>query len=252
MKIVFMSGHKREATLRHLLEHGANIIAVIFTFGSKKKDKYTSVADVAKAHGLKIYYLKRKEVREVIKKLAPDILLSCGFSLILDKETIESVPFAINAHPALLPQYRGFHCGANILMNGENKTGITVHFIDEGIDCGDIILQKEIPLTSFDTPKSLQRKTYVEEGEIVMQSLELIKSEKYQRKKQDENLATLYEKLRTPEDSAIDCNKPLKELYNSIRACDSEDYPAFFEIEGQRIYIKLWRSNKNNSEEDML
>lgn len=65
--------------------------------------------------------------------------------------------------------------------------------------------------------------------------------------KQGESKATTYNYIRTPKDSEIDFNKPLKELYNEIRACDANDYPAFFYHGGEKICIKLWRYNKEDN-----
>lgn len=82
--------------------------------------------------------------------------------------------------------------------------------------------------------------------------MQLLKSGKYDRIKQDESKATIYKDIRTPKDSHIDWNKPLKDLYNEIRACDPNDYPAYVLINGEKVYIKMWRSEKEEGESDMI
>jgi methionyl-tRNA formyltransferase len=67
----------------------------------------------------------------------------------------------------------------------------------------------------------------------------------YVRHPQNENEATEYNVILTPKDSLLDWNKSLKELYNEIRACDSEEYPAYFIVDGQKVFIKLWRDLVN-------
>ena len=71
-------------------------------------------------------------------------------------------------------------------------------------------------------------------------------------KKQDESLASTYNYMRTPNDSEINWNHSLKSLYNQIRACDPEKYPAFFYVNGEKVYIRLWRESKPEEESDMI
>ena len=84
------------------------------------------------------------------------------------------------------------------------------------------------------------------------EAIQKLKEDSVIRIPQNEADATEYTYVRTPKDSEIDWNKSLKELYNEIRACDPEDFPAFFYVEGQKVYIKLWRQNKLSEEEDMI
>lgn len=160
MKIVFMSGGAREGALRFLLEEEENLIGVITPILSDRNRRFLSVIEVAIEYGVPVYPIKkRRQIKDTIRKLSPDILISCGFPYIIEKEVIDSTTFAINVHPTLLPKYRGFQSGPYIIINGENKTGVTIHFMDVGMDTGDIILQKEVNLTNFDTTRSMQRKT---------------------------------------------------------------------------------------------
>ncbi len=143
--------------------------------------------------------------------------------------------------------------GAYIIINNENESGSTVHFMEEGIDTGAIILQRKVPLTRFDTVRSMQRKVYSIEPDLIAEALELLKNREFKPQVQDETQATIYPKWRKTADSEIDPNKSLLELFDFIRACDPDEYPAFFFVEGQKICLRMWRPERPPSEDnDML
>lgn len=97
---------------------------------------------------------------EKIHSIAPDLIVVAGFRRILSPEIIQIPRLGcVNVHPSLLPRYRGPNPCYWVLKNGEVETGVSLHFIDEGIDTGDIIRQETIPINSGDTSKSLRIKT---------------------------------------------------------------------------------------------
>lgn len=252
MKIVFMSGGAREGALHTLLEKGENVVGVITPYLSEGNRRFIGVIEVAIAHGVPVYPIHKEGVEEIVRRLSAELLVSCGFPYLISQRAIESVQYAINVHPTLLPKYRGLRSGPYILINGEKRTGVTIHFMDKGMDTGDIILQEVVTLTPFDTTRSMQRKTTSIEGDLLCRAIHLLKSGSYHRIPQDESQATTYTHLRTPKDSLIDWDKPLRDLYNEIRACDPNDYPAHFFVEGQKVCVKLWRPDKEESELDMI
>jgi methionyl-tRNA formyltransferase len=149
-----------------------------------------------------------------------------------------------------LPKYKGLNTGNYILINGESESGVTVHFMDEGIDTGDIILQKSYKLSVFDTAKSLARKSRDFEPDVVLDALVQLKEGTYSTNKQ-EKIEENY-KDRTPEDSEIDPTKSISEQYDLIRACHPNKYPAFFYVDGEKVLIKLDRAEKPEDEWDMI
>lgn len=91
-----------------------------------------------------------------IQKYEIDLVVVAAFSQILEKQLIESAPLGcINVHPSLLPRYRGPNPIYWVLANGESVTGVTVHFIDEGVDTGDVILQQDIEIRLNDDERTL-------------------------------------------------------------------------------------------------
>ena len=86
-----------------------------------------------------------------------------------------------------------------------------------------------------------------------MQALELLRQPCFVATPQDETQATVFPGKRVPKDSEIDPTKPLIELVNAIRACDPDEYPAFFYVEGQKVCIRLWRPDRPPEDgEDMI
>ena len=245
MKIIFLSGGAREKALRNLLEKGENVEAVIVPLITKSNDRFKNVIFTAIEFGVKVIPVKKNEIFKALKDIDFDLLISCGFPYILDESVINLAKLAINVHPTLLPKYRGYRSAPYIIMNGEDKSGITIHLLTKEMDKGDIILQESFDVSKFDTTKSLFIKAQEFEVDILFKAIQIIKKGNIKYTVQDESKASEYNYIRTPKDSEIDPNKSLNDLYNYIRACDSDDYPAFFYIKNEKVYIKLWRDNNN-------
>lgn len=252
MKILFLSGGGRERALKFLIDKGEEIVAVVVPRLTEKNRKLERVICAAVEGGIPVFPTTKACVTSILAKFSFDILVSCGFPYLLEKKAIESVEWAINVHPTLLPKYRGARSGPYVILNGEIKTGVTVHLMTLEMDQGDILGQKEFFISPFDTPKSLFRKAQEVEPELLYTVLQEIKAKKISRTPQIEEQATVFNYLRTPKDSEIDWNKSLRALYNEIRACDPLDYPAFFYVEGQKVCVKMWRSEKAEDDGDMI
>ncbi len=247
MKIIFLSGGAREKALRNLLEKGENVEAVIVPLITKSNDRFKNVIFTAIEFGVKVIPIKKNEIFKALKDIDFDLLISCGFPYILDESVINLAKLAINVHPTLLPKYRGYRSAPYIIMNGEDKSGITIHLLTKEMDKGDIILQESFDVSKFDTTKSLFIKAQEFEVDILFKAIQIIKKGNIKYTVQDENKASEYNYIRTPKDSEIDPNKSLNDLYNNIRACDCDDYPAFFYVKNEKVYIKLFRDNNNNN-----
>ncbi|MFW6029434.1 MAG: methionyl-tRNA formyltransferase, partial [Halanaerobiales bacterium] len=153
MKILFMGGHELgKITLENLIEKRKKIVGVITP--DTKSDWYSGVDKIANQYNLPLYKennINSKEFIKTIDKINPDLIVSVNFNQIIGKEIL-SIPKneSINVHASLLPKYRGRAPLNWAIINGEEVTGVTVHYIDEGIDTGDIILQNEIRINEDD------------------------------------------------------------------------------------------------------
>ena len=138
-----------------------------------------SVASAAKRNAIPVYKLKdinTKEALALLKSIEPEAIISVAAPQTFSKEVIHSAKFAINIHAALLPKYRGIMPSFWVLAKGESKTGVTVHFIDEHIDTGGIILQKVIQISCQDTLHSLQTKIANVGASALLESLKKIEN----------------------------------------------------------------------------
>ena len=129
---------------------------------------------------------------------------------------------------------------------------MTIHYIDEGMDTGPIIYQQKICLSPFDTVNSLMRKTKEQEAKALLIALSELQSPGFIPKNQNENIASSYPGFRKPEDSQVDPNMSLNDLYNFIRACDPDKFPAFMIKDGEKVGIKLFRLQKPDNEFDSI
>lgn len=172
-----------------------------------------------------------------------DIGVSHGYSQIISPELLQMFPKGIiNIHGALLPQYRGGNVLNWVLVNDEKETGVTIHYMDEGIDTGDIIAQVKIPIKKTDTAKTLRDKLNKNAGILFEKTWKLIKKDKIKRIPQDESKAN-YWPARKPKDGKIDFKKMNdKQIYNLVRALVNPWPGAYFYRNGKKITISTFTS----------
>ena len=181
----------------------------------RKLEKYCSVNSID--FNLREDFSSEKFIRK-IKNQNPDLLVVCHFQKLLKKELIEIPSFgAINLHPSMLPKYRGMSPQHWPIINGEKYTGITVHFIDEGVDTGDIIIQKKIPIKKDYYVSDLQNQFKPVYKIIFNQAIELIESKNVNFFKQSHLKGSYYGKLKI-DNCIIKNNFSIVNAYNLIRA----------------------------------
>ncbi len=128
-----------------------------------------------------------------VKQFGPEVIVVSAFSQIL-KDRIRALPSrgCINMHPSLLPRYRGPSPEYWIVKNKEPRSGVTVHYLDGGIDSGDIVLQKEFLTNPGETRNSLHRRAAIEGASLIVEALSLIRADRVERQEQKEEEATYY------------------------------------------------------------
>jgi len=171
--VIFASGSGTNA--ENIMQYFENkdIATVVAVFTNNPNAK---VIERAKNFQVPSEIFSKEELSEskVLQKLncfAPDLIVLAGFLLKLPKSMIESYPNTIiNIHPALLPKYGGkgmygMNVHQAVVENQEKETGITIHFVNENYDEGNIIFQKAVPLTATDSPKTVAEKIHKLEQE---------------------------------------------------------------------------------------
>lgn len=183
-----------------LVKSGLALIAarawlILRGFGLNLKT-YKSLQEVVSVHRIDHFTLRSMNSdasKEAIRNVQPDLIVVAAFSLIIKRDIIEIPPKGcINMHPSLLPRYRGPNPFYWVLQQKEKKTGITIYYIDEGIDTGDIILQREFPIEEHETERSLQEKSASMGADLLLEAIGLIEQGTVTRTEQNDAEASYY------------------------------------------------------------
>jgi methionyl-tRNA formyltransferase len=200
------------------------------------------VREAAENSHLRVYVMPPRRglgpFLEVLKALEVELIVVYSFTMILPQEVLK-VPSigCINIHPGLLPEYRGPHVLNWVIINGEEKTGVTIHHMDADIDTGDIIARKEINIEFHDNARTLQSKLLQTGMELLSEYWGAVARGNAPRFPQDQARAKYYPR-RTPEDGLIDWAMPAERIYNLVRAL-VEPWPgAYTYCNGEKI--TLW------------
>lgn len=155
---------------------------------------------------------------EKIEKLNADIAVVCSFNHKIPKAILNSVKGGfINVHPSLLPKYRGANPYSAVIMDDEKETGVTLHFMDEDFDTGDIIAQKKIELSKIETMGTLFNRTNLLAFNMLLETLKHFETEELPRIKQPQG-EFVTSKITGKDLFFIDYNKSAKEIESFIRA----------------------------------
>ncbi|HEC1809654.1 TPA: methionyl-tRNA formyltransferase, partial [Campylobacter lari] len=167
------------------------------------------------------------------------IFVSMSFNQIFKKELLNFPKYkTINCHAGKLPFYRGRNVLNWVLINNEDEFGITVHFVDEGIDTGDIILQKTYPISMNDDYSTILNKAYDECPNVLFEALEKIFNNDVNLVKQDDiHGVGFYCAQRKPGDEIIDWNQNSLDVFNFIRALNHPDLGAVSYINKEKVVI---------------
>ena len=249
MNIVFMGTPDIAAdSLDSLIKAGHNISAV-FTkpdkpVGRKQILTPPPVKVLAEENSIPIFQpetLRDGEAYKIIKEINPDIVVVVAYGKLLPKEILEIAKFGcINAHASLLPKYRGSSPIQWSIVCGEEKTGITVMQMDEGMDTGDIISTAEIEIGENETAEELFSRLSVLAGGLLVSTLVSIENGTVKRTPQNEAEASHAPMIRK-EMGELDFSKTAKEIHNLVRGFYS--WPcAYTFLNGKRL--KVYKTEK--------
>ncbi len=201
--------------------------------------------ELAEKAGISVFQPKRMkdpEAFEEYRKLDPELNM-LAFVTDIVPGTILNYPKhgSIQYHPSLLPRHRGKSAINWAVIQGDRKTGLTIFWVDEGIDTGPILLQKEVDIDPEDTTGSLYfNKLFPMGVNALMEALDMVKSGIAPRIIQDESQATYEPPCEEPH-GRIHWDRPLAEVYNLIRGCDPQP-GAYTLLAGKRLQIYAART----------
>lgn len=250
IKIIFMGTPDFSVpVLKGIIDSGLYEVVGIVSQPDKKVGRHqiltpSPISKVALDNNIKLLRIEKiKTNYEEVLDLKPDMIITCAYGQIIPKEILNYPKYGcINVHASLLPKYRGGAPIHRAIINGEEKTGITIMYMDEGMDTGDIITQEEVQILNTDTVGVLHDKLSVVGKELLLKTLPDIINGKINRIKQDESKATFAYNIKR-EDEHINFNDNCKNIYNLVRGLNP--FPGAFAILNGKI-IKIYSGKIGN------
>lgn len=247
MKILFMGTPDiASGCLQKLIDEKYDVIGVVTQpdkqVGRGKKIVFSPVKQVAIENNLPVYQPeKAKEegfVKE-IKDLNPDVIVVVAYGQLLSKEFLAIPKYGcVNVHVSLLPKYRGAAPINWVIINGEEKTGVSTMFMDEGLDSGDVILQSEFKLDDEITAGELHDWMTLEGSKVLCETLNLIKEGKAPRTPQNHDEFS-YAPIMDKKLGHIDFSKSAREIHNLVRGVNP--WPSAYTNYTDKK-IKVWKT----------
>ena len=244
MRIVFMGTPDYSVkTLEALIEAGHDVVGVYAQpdkpVGRKRILTAPPVKVYAQEKDIPVYQpdkLREPEVLETLKKLAPELIVVVAYGKILPEEILNLPPYGcINGHASLLPKYRGASPIQWSIVCGDKVTGVTVMYMDKGMDTGDIIETAEVKIGDEETAEELFERLSFVSAELTVKTIEKIEKGTAVRTPQIESEAT-YAPILTKDMALLDFSKTADELYNAVRGFYS--WPcAYFFLDGKRVKV---------------
>lgn len=240
-RVVFMGTPDFSVPVLEKLIENTNVVLVVTKkdayVGRKKVLTESPVAICAHEHNIEVYKPnKLKEDYEYILNKKPDIIITCAYGSIVPKVVLDYPSYGcINVHASLLPKYRGASPIVASILNGEKETGITIMYMDEGIDTGNIIMSRSIEIEDNDNSLSLSNKLSLLGANLLIATLPKIFEGENFDIPQDNEEATYVGMLKR-EDEHIDFNNSVENIKNQVRAFSPEPY-AFINIDDTEYKI---------------
>ncbi len=245
MNVIFMGTPEFAVETFNVLVKKHNILAVV-TQPDKPKGRgnkltFSEVKKAAIEYNIDILQPKSAKDSDFIstlKKYNADIFVVAAYGQILPEEVLNMPKYgSINVHGSILPAYRGAAPIQRAIMDGQKETGITIMYMEKGLDCGDIISQRSLNIQYDDTYGTLSQKLAVCGAELLIETLDLIENGNFERIKQNNDLAT-YAHIIEREDTHIDWNKTADEIHCFVRGL-FPNLGGFFILNGESI--KIWK-----------
>jgi len=265
LRIVFMGTPEFAVpSLESLLSENYNIVGVITSpdkpAGRGLEIQQSPVKQFALKNNIKVLQpvnLKAPAFIQELKDLAPDLQVVVAFRMLPDD--VWQIPRygTFNLHASLLPDYRGAAPINRVIINGENKTGVTTFFIEHDIDTGKIIFQEEVEIDENENAGELHDKLMIEAAKLVCKTVDGIAKDSYKLIDQLKLFTKGQDLKKAPkihkEDCKINWNKEPVEIFNFIRGLSP--YPtAWTEIiseSGKKFTLKIFASDYSISDHDL-
>jgi len=243
-RIVFMGTPEiSKVYLQSLIDHQYNIIAT-YTQSPRKQGRgmliqKSPIHSLSLEYNIPVYHPNNFESLETVKelrKLKPDLVVIMGYGLLLPKSILLIPNYGcINIHISLLPRWRGAAPIEHAILNGDEKTGVSIFLLEEKLDAGPIIATQEININNDSNKEILTSELNILGSVLLINTLPDLLENKISMRKQDEACATFAKKI-TPEFRRINFNNEVHAVYNQIRAFAPKP-SAWFTVNNERFNI---------------
>ncbi|PZE22878.1 methionyl-tRNA formyltransferase [Paenibacillus xerothermodurans] len=235
-------------SLRVLLDSGVQVVAVVTQpdrpVGRKRIMTPTPVKIEAEKHGIPVLQPERLRRPEWVAELAalqPDLIVTTAYGQILPKSVLELPKLGcINIHASLLPKYRGGAPIHHAVMNGDKVTGVTIMYMAEGLDTGDMISRVEVPIEDTDTTGSMFEKLSVAGAELLRGTLPELLAGRVTAVPQDDSQA-VYSPNISREQERIHWDRPAEVIWNQVRGLNPR--PGAYTLWNGEV-LKVWACEK--------
>lgn len=249
MRILFMGTPEFAVPSFEILNSEYDIVGA-FTKVDKpnmrgKKIKFTPVKEYALEYNIPVFQpttLKSKETQDLIRELNPDLIVVVAYGKILPKEIIDMPKYGvINVHSSLLPKYRGAAPINAAIIHGEKESGVSIMYIAEELDAGDVILTVKTEITDEDTFLTLHDRLKDLGAKGLLEAVKLIEKEEAPRTVQNHSEATFVRPF-SKEDCRIDWSRSEREIFNFVRGMNP--FPTAFTTCEEKIF-KIYEVKEN-------
>ncbi|MBL0059840.1 MAG: hypothetical protein IPP35_12245 [Elusimicrobia bacterium] len=246
MRIVYFGNNNIGwKVLRWLREQGEEIVGLVVHPSKRaiRANEMTALVDPRSCRVFDGSSLRDPEVQQALKALRPTLGVSVSFGYLLRKEILDLFPRGcVNLHPGFLPFNRGSYPNVWTLVEG-TPAGVTLHYMDEGVDTGDIISQRPVAKEPWDTGGSLYHRLEAESLRLFQESWGPLKDvHKPSRAPQEKGKGTLHRMsdVEMIDEIHLEKNYLAKDLINILRARTFPPHPgAYFRQDGRKIYLRL-------------
>ncbi len=241
VRVVFMGTPEFAVPILSALVEHTNVVLVVSQpdkpVGRKHVITPSPVKTFAQEAGIEVVTpSKIREEYEAVLEAKPDMIVTCAYGQIIPSAILEAPRLGcINVHASLLPKLRGGAPIHRAILEGYEKTGITIMYMDEHMDSGDIISQREVAILESDTLDSLSAKLMKVGSELLIETLPSIVKGTNARIKQSESEVT-FGYIIKKEDEVLDFTRTSWEVYNKIRGLNSAP-GAYFEMNGKKVKV---------------
>ncbi len=247
MRIVFLGTPDfGVSSLKALVREGYEVVGV-FTQPDKPKGRGNKMLPSPVktcAQGFNIPVFQPKKIRadgvEDLRSLVPDLCVTAAFGQILSQEILDIPRIGtVNVHSSLLPKYRGSAPINWAVMEGETVTGVTTMMTDKGLDTGDILLKKEVPILPGETAEELTKRLSPIGAELLIETIRRLEAGNCPREKQNEAEASYFPMLKK-EMGDIDWTLPAEKIVNLVRGLTPWPGTSFAWGDGETV--KVWKA----------